>query len=427
MLRSDAARRDRRWVVYSVAGVILGCGALDLLLFDGVPWGAFAVRLAWAGLFVVYALVLPRLRGRSLDTSLAITALGTCMAWVSLSAQLGGGFSPYFWWMLVLPLLYGTLAPDTLPAATTAGVGTVVANNVLLAAEEADAAQHALWSVISLTTAGLAVIAVLTYRRLLANESRQERSRARAEQELAISEQRRAHAEKLALIGRLAAGIVHEINNPLAYVKANIEHLHQDPGALRTQLAELLGECQLGIGRIEEIVADLNSFARTDDAPVGSCDLPGVLAEAERLASVRTRRVAQVQILLPAGLPAVAASRTRLVQVFVNLLVNAADSLAEGRGRGRLGLIQVEAFVQDDLIEVRVVDNGPGIPAEALPRLFDPFFTTKAAGEGTGLGLPLAREFVERFGGTLTAENAGTGGACFRVRLRHAQAYLSAA
>ena len=404
-------------MLYVVALAILACGVLDLVLATGIPWTAFGVRAAWAGGFLGLAAAVPLLGPRAFDRALGVAAFASVCSWLALSALLGGGTSPYFWWMLVLPLLFATLAPDNLPGAVIAGAGTLVGNNVLLAAEDAPPGQHLMWTVIAITTAGLAVTAVLTYRRLLANESRQERSRVRAEQELAISEQRRAHAEKLALIGRLAAGIAHEINNPLAYVKSNIDHLNQEPDVLRSQLAELLGECQLGIRRIEEIVADLRTFARADDTPLAPCDVREVLLEAQRLASVRTRRVAIVQLVLPPDLPPVAASRTRLVQVFVNLLVNAADALADARPRGRLGTIRLEGTRVDDAVEIAVVDDGPGIPPDILARLFDPFFTTKAEGEGTGLGLPLAREFVERFGGTLTAENVPGGGARFRVKL----------
>src|SRR5690606_13701716 len=136
---------------------------------------------------------------------------------------------------------------------------------------------------------------------------------------------------------------------------------------LVSELESLLTESQLGISRIEQIVADMRSFARVDEPTIGPCSLRSIVDEAVRIASVRTRQVAKVDVSVQEGLPQVTASHGRLVQVFVNLLVNAADAVAEG-GRGPRW-IRIEAGPSGGFVQVRVTDSGPGIPQELLPRL----------------------------------------------------------
>jgi C4-dicarboxylate-specific signal transduction histidine kinase len=120
-------------------------------------------------------------------------------------------------------------------------------------------------------------------------------------------------------------------------------------------------------------------------------------------------------VRIPAELPEVFATRRRLAQVLLNLLVNAGDALEEARVQG--GEVRVTGVVQGDKVTLLVEDNGPGFPPEVLPRLFESFFTTKGPEKGTGLGLSLSREMVERFGGRLTAENRPEGGARLRLEL----------
>lgn len=414
MIRSEAATRNRSRVAYLVAFVILGVAPLDFLLADGFPGESLAVRLVWALGMLMLAHFTPRVSAPARDRLLAAIAAFSVLCWLALTVLLGGSGSPYFWWMLALPLIFGALAPDNLMATAAAGLGTLAGNLILLIHEGASASAMVLWLVIAGVSIGLSAFGVLNYRRLLEAETALEASHARAAQELAISEQRRIHAEKLALIGKLAAGIAHEINNPLAYVKANLDLLRTGGAIAPQELEALLEESREGIARIEQIVADMRSFARADDGSFEPCNLASVVAEATRVASLRTRRVATVHVDVPPDLPPVSGSRIRLVQIFVNLLVNAADALAQRRSPR---WIRIDASYHDGRVRVQVSDNGGGIPEDVLAHLFEPFVTNKPGGKGLGLGLNLVREFVVAFGGTIEARNVPDAGACFSIEL----------
>jgi C4-dicarboxylate-specific signal transduction histidine kinase len=148
------------------------------------------------------------------------------------------------------------------------------------------------------------------------------------------------------------------------------------------------------------------------------CILADVVADAVRLAEVRLKHVARVEVEVPRTLPEVFATPQRLTQVILNLLVNSGDALEEKRVAQ--GEIWIRGEVRDSRVVLMVEDNGPGFPPEVVPRLFEAFFTTKGPEKGTGLGLAISRELLERFGGTLHAEIRPEGGARLRVELpRH--------
>jgi signal transduction histidine kinase len=240
-------------------------------------------------------------------------------------------------------------------------------------------------------------------------------------QALRLSETRRAQAERLAIVGRLASGVAHEINNPLAFVKANVGMLQRTLVAgeeeLSTdELTEILDDTIVGVERICQIVLDLKGFAREDSGLLEPVDLREAVQSAARLAAVRLPRDMRVSIEVPKGIPLVRANQRKLAQVMLNLLVNAGEALEESRTESPM--VAIAATVEGGAIRVTVTDNGPGIPKDVMARLFEPFFTTKPPGKGTGLGLALSREYVTSFGGTLLAQNASKGGAQFVITLR---------
>ncbi|HEY6005143.1 MAG TPA: ATP-binding protein, partial [Anaeromyxobacter sp.] len=233
---------------------------------------------------------------------------------------------------------------------------------------------------------------------------------------------RRAATERLATVGRLAAGVAHEISNPLSFVKANLVLIREQLAERglageRSELESSLSEAALGVERIRRIVADLRGFAREGpDEPCGTAVQESV-DEALRLASLRMRRIA-VRTSVPAGLPAVRMCRKRLVQVLVNLFVNAADAVDEAPHPDEARRwVAVTGALEGDEVVLRVADGGPGIAPTALAHLFEPFFTTKPLGTGVGLGLALSHEYVTAVGGRLTGANGADGGAVFEVRL----------
>jgi signal transduction histidine kinase len=213
--------------------------------------------------------------------------------------------------------------------------------------------------------------------------------------ELATSREHLIRSEKLASVGRLAAGVAHEVGNPLQAIMGFTEVL-QSQGLEPAQQDDFLQRVRGETERIHRIVRGLLDFARPVEDAIEPVDLANVVEQSLQLVRPQ-RRLREVQVVQHGvqGLPAVAASSSRLVQVMVNLLLNAADAI-ESHGR-----ITIEG-AGGDPIELRVSNTGPPIPVEHRGRIFDPFFTTKEPGQGTGLGLSVAQSIVESYGGRLT-------------------------
>ena len=243
-------------------------------------------------------------------------------------------------------------------------------------------------------------------------------------------------ADRLASIGLVSAGVAHEINNPLAFVMSNLDfaasalgrivHDASDPGLAR-QATDALREAQEGAERIRRIVRDLRSFARPDDDDEarGGVDLVQVLDASANIAWNEIRHRARLVKDYAPGLPPVAGSALRLGQVFLNLLVNAAQAIDEGAvSQNEIRLLASESGGN---VEVRVRDTGRGIAAEDMGRLFQPFFTTKPAGVGTGLGLTICDNIVTGLGGSMRVESAPGRGSTFIVTLPVARAPVAEA
>jgi signal transduction histidine kinase len=229
------------------------------------------------------------------------------------------------------------------------------------------------------------------------------------------------HQDRLASLGTLAAGIAHEVNNPLAYVSANLDvmsELLSSSGpwteARTADLVKLVTESREGAERIRSIISAMRMLARAGEERVVPFDLHRALALALRITMNGLKHKARVDVKSGA-VPMVDGDEGRLSQVIINLVVNAGQALPEGRAEN---LIEIETWTDGDgRANIEVRDNGPGISAEALPRVFDPFFTTKQPGEGTGLGLSVCHGIVTAMHGTLTAESPEGQGARFRITL----------
>jgi signal transduction histidine kinase len=212
-------------------------------------------------------------------------------------------------------------------------------------------------------------------------------------------------SEKLAGIGRLAAGVAHEVGNPLAAILGYVETLYGETAEQPIEpevRRDVLGRVRVQTERIHEIIQELLEYARPADDVVEPVDVAKVVAGAVSLvrAQARMRRVT-TEVDVAAELPPVRASAGRLTQVLVNLLLNAGDAVG---GSGRVG---VDARVAAGQVVIGVSDDGPGIPADVRPRLFEPFFTTKDVGKGSGLGLSVSLAIVERWGGTIRVTEPG--------------------
>jgi PAS domain S-box-containing protein len=232
-----------------------------------------------------------------------------------------------------------------------------------------------------------------------------------------VTERKRLRAkllvsDRMASLGTLAAGIAHEINNPLSYVTGNLEAVSETlrASSVRTrataehvELTTAIGEARDGAERVRKIVQGLRLFSRSEEEQRVPLALSGVLEAAIRLTSNEIRhRALLVRELGP--VPLVVADDSRLTQVFINLLVNAAHAIPEGRSDGNRITVRTRTDAQGRAV-VEVEDTGKGIAPDLMSRVFDPFFTTKDVGGGTGLGLSICHGIISGLGGQISIES----------------------
>jgi signal transduction histidine kinase len=250
-------------------------------------------------------------------------------------------------------------------------------------------------------------------------------------------------SEKMASLGQLAAGVAHELNNPTGYLYGNIELLAESARGLDRLLAlydsaslpeetaaqvravkeeidyesalddlgSIIADCREGAERIRDVVQNLRTFSRLDEAEFKKVDIHEGIESTLRLLA-RYYTAENVGLVRDYGeLPAVDCYAGQLNQVWLNLLVNAAYAVRRG------GEVRVETRRESDAVVVSVSDTGGGIASEHLPRIFDPFFTTKPVGDGTGLGLSVTYSIVERHQGTIEVASRPGEGATFKVTL----------
>ena len=218
-------------------------------------------------------------------------------------------------------------------------------------------------------------------------------------------------SEKLAMIGRLASGVAHELNNPLDGVRRYVRMTQEGLDAEKTDLSDYLGRAMSGLSRMTSIVRQLLTFSRN------------IVIENE-LENLRTMLEEVVRTLAPSGSAGATIElenpyldipvQRALFQVFVNLIKNSLDAVET---LGPRGLVRVRVRRVADHVDIEVEDNGVGVAAEDLRRVFEPFFTTKEVGRGTGLGLPISARIVERCGGTIRFESEKGKGTLVTVTL----------
>jgi CheY-like chemotaxis protein len=227
-------------------------------------------------------------------------------------------------------------------------------------------------------------------------------------------------SDRMASVGTLAAGVAHEINNPLASVMANLDLALHDAQAFASsvqgsELLDELSDAREAAERVRRIVKDLKIFSRVDEDKLAPVDVEQVLESTLRIAwnEIRHRARLEKEYGHP---PAVEANESRLGQVFLNLLVNAAQAIGEGDVRGNEIRLRTGVDAAGSVF-VSITDSGSGMPAEVQARLFTPFFTTKPVGVGTGLGLSICHRIVSSVGGQIVVESELGRGSEFRVTL----------
>jgi two-component system, NtrC family, sensor kinase len=242
----------------------------------------------------------------------------------------------------------------------------------------------------------------------------------KSERELRQMQKHVLDAGKLAAIGELAAGVAHEINNPLAIMMENagwIQDLLKSEDPLSPEnMAEITLSLQTIATqghRCREITHKLLSFARKTDSSANVAHINSLLEDIAGFARQKAKyREVEVRLSLDPEAGDVECSPTEIQQIILNLVNNSIDAIEKDSGVVQLKSVREEKFVR---IDVR--DNGHGIPAHILPHVFEPFFTTKDAGKGTGLGLSICRDILARMGGSISVESEPGHGCVFHVRL----------
>jgi signal transduction histidine kinase len=244
-------------------------------------------------------------------------------------------------------------------------------------------------------------------------------------------------SDRMASVGTMAAGVAHEINNPLAAVLANLDYIAESLVRLtsaergpisyaardtwiREEIKPSLDDAREAAERVRFIVRDLKMFSRSpSEERTGPVNVKAIMESSLRMAWNEVRHRARL-VKNYAVIPDVDANEARLGQVFLNLIVNAAQAMPEGRAEENE--IQVSTRLDGERVIIEVRDTGAGIPAENRTRIFDAFFTTKGVGEGSGLGLAICYRIVKDIGGDLTVESEMGVGTVFRVFLPVAKA-----
>ncbi len=239
-----------------------------------------------------------------------------------------------------------------------------------------------------------------------------------------VSERKRLQArimsaDRMISVGTLAAGVAHEINNPLSYVIGNLGFLAAElpklAGFKDSELQEALTDVRTGAARVANIVRDLKTISRKEDQPFTAVNVEDALDSAANIARNEIRHKATV-VKKYAKVPPVSGDEGKLGQLFLNLLVNAAQAMPDGAAhRNEISL--TTGFNAEGSVVIEIRDTGCGIPEEIRRRIFDPFFTTKPVGVGTGLGLYLCQGIVRAHRGELELESEVGRGTVFRITI----------
>ncbi len=418
--RRDALAHQRRLLLAGgalFAGYYLAFWAAAIYTAASLAIGlAMAMGLAAAGLSLRWHgdLSPTPAHGGCCSRRLAVgLALLLCVGATGSAWFSGGSACVGFHVMWALPFVYALFVrADPLGNAVTA-VTSLFGGLALMLADGESPTRMLQWATLS-AAAGVFVAV--------------QQAAARREQALAFSEQEQARsrlalADRMSSLGMLAAGVAHEINNPLSYVTTNVQYVTERiadgeitvHGERPQEVAAALDDAVAGCARVSAIVRTLSRLARSEAGSGGTVDLDRVVDDVLRLSRRELSRLAQVEFT-PGRLPPVPGDESRLGQVVLNLLVNAVHAVEDRPDGPRTIHVRIFAGEADTAV-VEVTDSGCGIAPELRRRIFEPFFSTKPQGRGTGLGLPLCAEIVAQHHGRLELDSTVGVGSAFRVVL----------
>ncbi|WAM27144.1 sensor histidine kinase [Myxococcus sp. NMCA1] len=424
-LESQLELRRRNFLLCA-AGLALSL-VMQPLTLGQVVTQMLWVHLGWCAAFIFLGVAVGA-RWLSPRTS-GLAAAVVSLVGLTLDIHFTGGiYSPFFPSLYAVPLIICVFTPGHRRPTQLASALTLVSMWVTCWTSGASLQVAVSQGLSFAFVAWVSVLGSQTFRRLRDAERAADEERVVALERLAESERlraqvdlHRAEMERLALVGQLAAGVAHQVNNPLSYVKSNLGYLDEElrePSPDVEDLRRVVDETQQGVLRIQQIVTELRDFSRANAQDEEACVVAEALAKARWLASAELRGLSEVVEDVPPDLPRVRMGLGRLVEVLVKLLLNAAQAADDARPR-RPGRIILRARTFQDGVRLEVEDNGAGIPESMLPRLFEPFSAVPRA-KAAGLALSVCRDQVESVGGTLSAENHPDGGTRFVLDLQPA-------
>ncbi len=422
-----AEARHRQSFFMSVAVVLLLLIPVEQYIVGGFYPLLAVPALAWSAAFAAASILTRRYGSFVADrVDIALSSISATLL-VVIVALSGGSQSTLLPWCLVLPVAVSvTFARRRILNSVVSSLICGLSTAYFILVRHPDGRTLAAWGQLIFASAFISIGTSLLQVRVLKTIATLSQSRRKLHRQRVRNDRERAEARRLALIGQLAAGVAHEVNNPLAVVKANLgfarneiqSRLHEPWCRI---VIESLGEAAGGVERIRLLVRDLADLSPQNgrSSVTEECEPLELVADATAL--VRSGTSVTIVSETAAELPSVRVVRHQLVQVLRSLLHNAVDAV-EGLPVGRLRKVVIRASESSSGIQFDVEDTGTGFSDYVLPRLFEPFFTTKPVGSGQGLNLAKSREHVIRSGGSISAENLPNGGARVTVRLPAANA-----
>lgn len=407
----DRVREQQRKLL--LAGGLLFAGYYALFFALAIyTLGSLVVGLAMSAGLALSGWALPTFAGRSIRPVAVFVAVLLAVGANTSALLSDGSHCVGFHTIWALPLIYGLFIQDDAVGSATIASLSLLGGLSIFVSEGETASRTAQWLTLSVSAGIFGFVQQALLRRHL-------------EQTLSEHEQAQARlvvADRMASVGMLAAGVAHEINNPMMYVTSNLELLAEHSQAqrfvepeVRREAEEAIRDALAGCARVTALVKTLTRMSRSEGGVVGEVDLNRAIGDVLQLSRRDLER--HVTLDFAAGeVPHIAGDEARLGQVFLNLLVNAAQAVASKPDGQRTIAVRTSIRSPREVV-VEVRDTGCGIPEAAQKRIFEPFYTTKASGEGTGLGLSVCADIVAQHGGSIEVESVLDQGTVFRVVL----------